>query len=45
MPLTAGLGMVVVSMAIPFLGGIVGFVTLLTGLGMLADPLRLRFWG
>ena len=43
-PLAAGLGIVVVSMAIPFLGGIVGFVTLLTGLGMLIGRLRLRFW-
>jgi cytoskeletal protein CcmA (bactofilin family) len=44
MPLAAGLAIVVVSVAIPYLGGVVGFVTLLAGLGMLADQMRLRFW-
>jgi cytoskeletal protein CcmA (bactofilin family) len=43
LPLIVGLGIVMVTMAIPYVGGVVGFVTLLVGLGVIADRLWERY--
>lgn len=43
LPLVVGLAIVFVAISIPYLGGIVHFVTLLVGLGAIVDRLRLHF--
>ncbi len=43
LPLVAGLGIVLVATDILYLGEVVGFVTLLTGLGIIADRLLVQF--
>ena len=43
LPLVVGLGIVMVTMAVPYIGGVVGFLTLLVGLGVIADRLWERY--
>jgi len=44
LPLLAGLGVVIVATHLPYLGGVLGFIVLLTGLGLLVERTRARFF-
>jgi cytoskeletal protein CcmA (bactofilin family) len=43
LPLLAGLTIIAVATALPFIGGVIGFLALLTGLGTIVSLVQLRF--